>query len=444
MERGQYSTTGRDVLPLTLLCLVAVSMVLFTTSRPVPAVERTDPSARVELDNGLRATLARSGELPLVTLRLGLPVGRLHDPKGREGMAELIARTLSEDKAGKVEALGGETGAYVTNDYTVFWARGLADDFEALLSLLLDIVAEPRLDGSELAVARDRLRGELRLDRSLPGPVARRRMMEALYGDGHPLGRNTTLRSLGRVKAKDAARRIERFYAAADACLVAVGDINPDRFRAAMKTIAGDWPEGERLPPVPLPEVSLAGPRVVRVTMKGLTQSSIILGWSGIARTDPEYERFLVFNHVLGGGGFASRLMQAVRVEEGRTYGIRSSADAGLTPGPLTIATATASAGAEETIAIIRRELGKLLEEGITARELDEAKRYLLGRRLLARSTPDGLAGRMIAEAMLGLDADPAYDPAANIEAVDAEAALATGRRFFDVDGCVLVVLGGD
>jgi len=442
MRLGEYSTTRREAVPLGLLCLVVVTMVLITPGQSVCAAECTDHTVRVELDNGLRAALAHSTELPLVTLRLGLPVGRLHDPAGREGMAELLARTLVEARAGEVEALGGQVGAYVTNDYTVFWARGLAEDFEQLLSLLVSAVAEPQVDKKGLAVTRDRLRGELRLDRSMPGAVARRRLMEALYGDGHPLGRNITSRSLGRIKLKQVRQRVSRCFGAAGARLVIVGDIDPDRFRTDMKTIAGDWPEGERLPPVPVPEVKLDGPRVVRVKMKGLTQSSIILGWPGIARTDPAYERFQVINHVLGGGGFASRLMQAVRVEEGRTYGIRSSAAAGLTAGPVTVSTATIIGGADETVATIQRELELLLDEGITASELEEAKQYLLGRRLLVRSTPDGLAGRMIAEAMLGLGTEPAYDPVASIEAVSAEAALATGRHFFDPENYLLVVVG--
>jgi zinc protease len=357
-------------------------------------------------------------------------------------MAELLARTLAEARAGEVEALGGRIGAYVTNDDTVFWARGLAEDFDQLLSLLIDTVSEPRLDRAGLAVTRDRMRGELRLDRSMPGAVARRRLMAALYGEGHPLGRSVTSRSLSRVTLKQAIQRVSRCYGAAGARLVVVGDVEPERFTAAVERAAGPWLAGEPLPPVPQPAAALDGQIAVRVKKKGLTQSSIILGWPGIARTDTEYERFLVFNHVLGGGGFASRLMQAVRVEEGRTYGIRSSAAAGLSPGPVTVTTATIIGGADETVATIRRELELLLDEGITASELDEAKQYLLGRRLLARSTPDGLASRMIAEAMLGLDTDPAYDPAASIEAVDAEAALATGRRFFDPENFVLLVVG--
>ena len=139
-----------------------------------------------------------------------------------------------------------------------------------------------------------------------------------------------------------------------------VGAIDPERFVDAVKATAGEWTGGELLPSVTVPEVTLTKPRVVRVSMKGLTQSSITLGWPGIRRTDPGWERFQVFNYVLGGGGFSSRLMQAVRVEEGRTYGIRSSAVAGLTPGPITIATATASAGTDDTIATILRELQRL------------------------------------------------------------------------------------
>jgi len=421
--------------------LILISLAL---SMAAPASADIDPGMRryvAETDGGLSAVLRNDVNQPLVTLRLGLPVGRLHDPERQEGMAKLLSRALTETRAGEVEALGGQSGAYVTSDHTVFWVRGLSDDFEKLLGLLIDTVAEPRLGTSDLARARDRLRGELRLDRSMPGAVARRRLMTELFGEGHPLGRQTTRRSLGRVKPAAAEARLARFYGASGAHLVVVGNIDRNRFSAGVTAAAGRWPPGELLPAVALSTVSLEGPRTVRVSMKGLTQSSIVIGWPGIARTDPDWEKFQVFNHVLGGGGFASRLMQAVRVEEGRTYSIRSSADAGLTPGPVTIATATASIHTDGTISLILEELERLLVEGITDRELTDARQYLLGRYRLAQSTPDGRAGMMISARMLGLGDDFIDDHLRRLESVDAAGALDAGRRFFDAGRHVLVVV---
>ncbi len=432
---------GRLVTSTVLLCFIVAGL---STLLAVPARAGSDPSAwrhTAATDNGLTAVLRNDIDLPLVTLRLGLPVGRLHDPQGMEGMAELLARTLSDVRAGQVEALGGASGAYVTNDYTVFWVRGLAADFERLTELLVRTVADPRISKADLARARDRLRGELRLDQSMPGPVARRRLTAELYGEDHPLGRSAGWRSLGRSGRKEAEQRLARCYGAAGAQLAVVGNIGADRFRAAVQSAAGEWPPGELLPPVPAAEVMLDNSRVVRVEMKGLTQSSIIFGWPGIARTDPDWERFQIFNHVLGGGGFASRLMQAVRVEEGRTYGIGSSANAGLIAGPVTIATATAGAGADSTVELILQELKRLLEAGITDQELTEAREYLIGSYRLSQATPDGLAGMMISARMLGLGDTFVDDHYRRLEAVDGAAALEAGRRFLDAGKYVLVVV---
>ncbi len=436
------SHAGRLVVGSLLLCLIPVCVALFSDVPAAALMVESGIIAVVNLENGLHGQLAGYDELPLVTLRLGLPVGRLHDPQGKEGMAELLARTLSDVRAGQVEALGGQTGAYVTNDYTVFWIRGLAADFERLLELLVQTVADPRIDKADLTRARDRLRGELKLDESRPGAVARRRLMIELYGEDHPLGRNATWRTLGRTGLKDAGERLARYYGTDGAQLVVVGNIKSDRFIAAVNETAGKWEPGELLPPVPAPRVTLEKPRVVRVSMKGLTQSSITLGWPGIRRTDPDWERFQVFNYVLGGGGFSSRLMQAVRVEEGRTYGINSSASAGLTAGPITIATATASAGTDAATALILRELERLLKDGITLQELAEAREYLIGSYELASATPDGLAGMMISARMLGLGDRYVLDHIETLKDVDAAAALETGRRFLDAGRYVLVVVG--
>lgn len=438
------AVTGLFLLPaLVSYSRTAAATEFRDTCEPVPqAMAGGIPSRHTaSLSNGLHAVLCNDIKLPLVTLRLGLPVGRLQDPQGHEGMAELLARTLTDVRAGQVEALGGASGSYVTNDYTVFWVRGLAADYERLVELLVRTVADPRVGKADLARARDRLRGELKLDQSRPGPVARRRLMVELYGEDHPRGRNAGWRSLGRTGRREAEQRLARYYGALGAQLAVVGAIDVDRFAMAVEAAAGEWPRGELLPRVPVPSVTLTKPRVVRMSMKGLTQSSIVFGWPGIRRTDTDWERFQVFNHVLGGGGFASRLMQAVRVEEGRAYGVRSVAEAGLTAGPITVSTATASAGTDEAVALILEELKRLLEGGITRQELTEAQEHLKGSYRLSQATPDGLAGMMISARMLGLGDAFARHHYEKLEAVDAPAALEVGRRLLDGGNYVLVIV---
>jgi zinc protease len=107
----------------------------------------------------------------------------------------------------------------------------------------------------------------------------------------------------------------------------------------------------------------------------------------------------------------------------------------------LTIATATAAANTDGTIALVLDELERLLADGISARELTEARNYLLGRYRLAMSTPDGQAAMMISARMLGLGDDFIHRHFQALEAVDAAGALETGRRFFDPQHHVLVVV---
>ena len=108
-------------------------------------------------------------------------------------------------------------------------------------------------------------------------------------------------------------------------------------------------------------------------------QAHVLLGQPGIRRSDPDYFPLLVGNYILGGGGFVSRLTQAVREDRGLSYSVYSGFAPGLHEGAFTLGLQTRPDQADQALGVAREVLRQYLAEGPTEAELQAAKDNLVG-----------------------------------------------------------------
>jgi zinc protease len=103
-----------------------------------------------------------------------------------------------------------------------------------------------------------------------------------------------------------------------------VGDISREELDRLLERHFKNWQQ-KLVSSATLPAVEAGqGPAVIKID-KDLTQANIILGHLGISRENPDYYAALVMNYILGGGGFASRLMDNIRDNRGLAYDVHSS-----------------------------------------------------------------------------------------------------------------------
>jgi zinc protease len=112
---------------------------------------------------------------------------------------------------------------------------------------------------------------------------------------------------------------------------------------------------------------------------KDISQANIVLGSLGITRKNPDFYAFQVMNYILGGGGFASRLMDEIRVNRGLAYSVSSSFSPGLEPGPFAVTLETKNASATEAISQVVEQLKRIRTQPVTPEEVQDAKSYLIG-----------------------------------------------------------------
>ncbi|MGH9579062.1 MAG: M16 family metallopeptidase, partial [Terriglobales bacterium] len=174
---------------------------------------------------------------------------------------------------------------------------------------------------------------------------------------------------------------------------------------------------------------------------RDLTQANIALGFAGIARSNPDYYRVSVMNHILGAGGFGSRLMDVVRSKAGLAYSIGSSFEAGFFPGAFEVSLQTKNQSANEAIRLIVQQLREIQERPVEDVELDRAKKFLIGSFPLRIDRQGAIASFMLQIELYGLGLDYAQKYPGYISAVSKQDVLEVARRYLHPDSVIVVAV---
>jgi len=171
-------------------------------------------------------------------------------------------------------------------------------------------------------------------------------------------------------------------------------------------------------------------------------QAQILVGQPGLRRADPDFMALLVGNHILGGGGFTSRLMQELREKRGLTYGVYSTFAPGRHAGAFTVGVQTRPDQAAQTVALVQSELRRYVADGPTETELSQAKSALVQGFALRLDSNRKLLDNVASLAWNDLPLDYLDTWTQHVAALTREQVTAALQRVLQPDRMVTVVLG--
>jgi zinc protease len=408
------------------------------------------PTFRETLPSGLRVVVAERRGVPLAAVRVVLRGGASLDPRGRSGLAHLVANTArrgTRRRSGPeidlaVESLGAEIGAGVDEDATYFGVSAPSEVLPRCLDILADIVTAPTFPPAEVQRLRRREMAALAHDLDEPAVVADRAMLRAAYADhayGHP--------PEGRVKDLQATRRGDvgqfhaRHYRPCTSFVVVVGNVRAPEVLSLVQRRFGRWRgTNEPVPPIPPPAPPRAS--VVVVDKPDVTQTQVRVASPGFPRKSPDYFPGIVASALLG-GGFTSRLVEAIRVNRGLSYGVRSRFAPSAAGGLFFVSTFTKLETTGDIVQVVLDETARFCDEGPRADELERTQSYLCGLFPLSLETHDQVAEKLADLALFDLPEDDVSGFRQRVRAVTPEAAREAGRRYFPLDGRMVVVAVG-
>jgi zinc protease len=397
---------------------------------------------------GITAWLVEDHTIPFTALEIRFRGGASVEPADKRGATNLMTALLEEgagdmDARAFARARDGLAASFrygVSDDALSVSAQFLTENRDAAVDLLRQSLIQPRFDAEAIERVRAQVLSGLRSDEKDPQSIATRRFDALVFGD-HPYatsldGTVETVTALTRddlLAAHAATMARDRIHVSA------VGDITAAELGALLDSLLGELPATGASMPGP---ADPAFPGGVTVVDFPTPQSVVLFGQSGVAQEDPDFFAAFILDHILGGGGFESRLMTEVREKRGLTYGIYTylaDRDHAQTWGG---SVASANDRVAEAVEVIRAEWARLQAEGVTAAELENAKTYLTGAYPLRFDGNGTIANIIVGMQMRGFPIDYAATRNDKVNAVTLADVNRVAREVLDPAALSFVVVG--
>jgi predicted Zn-dependent peptidase len=340
-----------------------------------------------------------------------------------KGTPRRSARQIAE----AVDAVGGGMNAFTTSEHTAYHFRLPYGELAMGLEILGDVLTEPAFRPAEVEAERHVILEEIAMNLDLPEDWVHTLLADALFPQ-HPLGREVlgTEQTVKATTRDEIADFFAERYRPANLVVAAAGQHDHDALLASVEATLGRLRDGVR----PQRDAPVEAPRPVTVARKNTEQAHVALGWRGVSNTDPARYSVHVANQVLG-GGMSSRLFQEVREERGLAYSVYSYASSFEDAGALVVYAGTSPALLDDLLAVVDEQIGKLVHDGPSDKEVEVAKGFLEGSLLLGLEDSGGRMARLGRNLMARDDIITIDEHVASIRAVTTGDVQAVANRIF-------------
>src|SRR4051812_8027789 len=401
------------------------------------------------LDSGLPVHRVALEGTRAVTLLVAFDAGARTERPEENGMAHFLEHLVFKggekfptyrDVNETAERLGAVLNAFTSHHLVAFHITARAERALEAADLLTDFVGRPQIDADELDRERGVVIQEIARAHDQPSMLAEHLIDEAAFGD-HPLGRPVLgpaehLRTFGR---DDVVGFRERRWAGARGGAFVVGNLDAAPAGGAIDELFARFrPRGG--PPSYAPAPPLAPGR--RIEHRGSNQSHLRMSYRpSVDVADPAARAATTIYATLLGGSMGSRLFDEIRERRGLCYSVWAADHAYADIPSLQLGAGLDSAKCVEAYTRMREIVAELHADGPTAEEIERARAYAAGRRVLAFENTNAVARYAANQTIVfGEDIDP--DQAiALLDGVGADE-VAAAARAVDPDTLAVACVG--
>jgi len=336
---------------------------------------------------GVQVYFVQTKGLPMLDMRLLFAAGSARDAD-KEGIAALTARLLksgtnkwnADQLAQRFDAVGAQYTVDTQRDYTAHSLRTLtqSDLLKQAISTFQALLTQPKFSQDNFQRIKNQVLMELKQQQEQPRKIAQKAFYKALYSE-HPYAHLTTgsLETVNKISRDDVQHFYQQYYVSNNAILAIVGDITEKQAHTLADGLFAALPLGKKAP---------ALPKVI-MPMKGKTQSigfpstqtHILVGVPVLTRQDADYFPLYVGNHILGGSGLVSKLVDEIREKRGLAYSAYSYFSPLAEAGPFIMGLQTRNKKSQQALDILLQTLYTFIKQGPTQAELTAAQKNITG-----------------------------------------------------------------
>ncbi|MBD8532497.1 MULTISPECIES: pitrilysin family protein [unclassified Massilia] len=403
------------------------------------------------LANGMRVVGIENREVPLVQFDIAIDGGLLLDKPEKVGVANLMARMLTQGTARKtpqeleeaILQLGATINVTARTEDVRISVTTLARNYRATLDLVQEILLQPRWDEKEFALIKQSVLSQIRQQEADPNALAAINFSKLVYAKDDLRSRNIlgTAETVNAITIDDLKRYYSANLSPSNARMHVVGALPKAAIAGSLAGLNRAW----KAKPVALPAAtSAAGQapgKVYFVDVPDAKQSVLQVGYRALAATDPDYYPATVMNYILGGGGFASRLTQQLREGKGYTYGITSNFSGSKSAGPFIIASGVRSNVTLESTQLVKQILQDY-PATYSAADLETTRNFLVKSNARAFETSAAKLAMLDNISKYGWRADYVKEREGIVKAMTLPRIQALSEKYLDPSQMVWLVVG--
>ncbi len=333
------------------------------------------------------------------------------------------ARRISES----LDGVGARHNAFTSKEYTAFWARMRDEDLPMGVEILAEMLQRPAFRQDEIDSERHVVLEEINMNDDDPTDVAHEEFIEALWS-GHPLAPPIlgTRDSITAMTRDTIHGYWGRRYSPRSVVVAVAGNIQHSDLVALVGEHFSAWAgtEVDHTTAVPTAKASIG------VTRRDTEQAHLVFGSTALTRDDDRRYALTVVDHILG-SGMSSRLFQEIRETRGLAYAVHSFRLPFQDTGATAIYVGTTPNQTAEVLKLVRDELDKLMDQGITDDELERAKGHVKGALAISLEDANSRMNRLGRNEVTGVEHLSVDETVARIAAVTPSDALAVARAAY-------------
>jgi zinc protease len=400
------------------------------------------------LENGMTLLVRENHAVPLVAVQAVLLGGLWVEDAAHNGVMNFVAEMMTKGTAHRharvlaedIESMAGDLSGFAGRSSFGVAAEVLNRDLGRGLELVADILRHSTFDPDELEKKRDDLLAALKHEEDDLFQVAFTLCAQSLFPD-HPYGLKVlgTPESVSRLTRDDLLRWYRCYTIPNNLVLAIVGDVEAEAVQHEVIRLFGLWQPA----PLDLPPQGRAVQPVVNgpvVCPRDKEQTHIIVGMRGTSLHHPDRYALRVLESVLASQG--GRLFVELREKQSLAYTVTARSLEGLDPFIFFVYLATSPEKTEVALDGIRKELLRVREHGVTAQEVERAKRYLVGSYEIELQKNSALAAMLAFDERYGLGYDEVVSYTQNIVAVTPEMVHHVAQTYLAVDPSSVVIVG--
>ena len=387
-----------------------------------------------KLANGLRVATVERPQTETVSLGIWVNTGSSCEYKDINGISHFVehmvfkgtksrnALQISED----IENVGGQTNAYTSREFTVFYAKMLKNDIELATDVLSELVMSPSFDAQEMAKEKEVVVQEIKQTNDDPSDIVFDYFQSTAFAD-QALGMSI-LGPAEKVRSFDADKLREYMrhnYAAENIMVVAVGNLKHDDFvKMVEERMATLRPNTDF---VRDPQVYTGGQFI---KTRDIEQAQVLLGFKGINYGHPLYYPTSILS-TLFGGSMSSRLFQEIREKRGLVYSVYSFTNTYTQTGLFGIYAGLNQEEIKNYVPVVADEVKKIVNDYVTDKELNRVKVQLKASILMALESSSSTAEVVARQQLVHNRFIPVDEIVEKIESVGKEDILQAARQIF-------------